>query len=148
MKPAIILICFFLVACSTIRKARHISSTSFNEVGDVLRKQILEEAAWALQQEPVTVTAQTSSRSAGGKHDFFSEADYWWPNPKSPDSPYLQRDGMTNPENFVARRHAMIRLSRIVGALPSAYKISDDTEANPLHAQRRTLRMDRGEPFR
>ena len=96
------------------------------EVMKTLRKQILQEAAWALQQTPVTVTAKAELRSAGGKHDFFSEGDYWWPNPQSVDSPYIQRDGMTNPENFVAHRHAMIRLSQIVGALASAYQLTGD----------------------
>ena len=42
------------------------------------------------------------------------------------DSPYIQRDGMTNPENFIAHRLAMIRFSRIIGALASAYKITGD----------------------
>lgn len=86
----------------------------------------MEEASWAMQQKPVTVTAATSARSAGGEHDFFSEGDYWWPNPKSVDSPYVQRDGMTNPENFIAHRLAMIRFSRIIGALASAYKLTGE----------------------
>ncbi|HKB45026.1 MAG TPA: alginate lyase family protein [Chitinophagaceae bacterium] len=86
----------------------------------------MEQAAWAMQQEPVTVTAETSVRSAGGKHDFYSEGDYWWPDPKSVDSPYIQKDGLTNPGNFIAHRLAMIRFSRIVGALTSAYKITGD----------------------
>ncbi len=89
-----------------------------------LAKQILQEAEKAMALEPVTVTASGSPRSAGGRHDFFSEGDYWWPNPVSPDSPYIQRDGMSNPDNFVAHRHAMIRLSRIVGVLASAYMIT------------------------
>jgi hypothetical protein len=97
-----------------------------SEVIKTLRKQILQQAAWAMKQQPVTVTAQSSPRSAGGKHDFFSEADYWWPNPQFPDSPYVQRDGMTNPENFIAHRKAMTRLSQIVGALASAYVITRD----------------------
>jgi hypothetical protein len=92
----------------------------------LLRKKILDDAALALKQEPITVTAQTSSRSAAGKHDFFSEGDYWWPNPVSVDSPYIQKDGMTNPDNFVAHRHAMIRFSRVMGTLGSAYKITAD----------------------
>ena len=92
----------------------------------ILRKQILTEAGWAMQQEPVTVTASTNSRSAGGVHDFFSEADYFWPDPKNPDGPYINRDGMTNPDNFVAHRKAMIRLSKIIGALASAYKLTGD----------------------
>jgi alpha-D-xyloside xylohydrolase len=91
-----------------------------------LRQHVLAEAALALKEQPVTVTAQVSPRSAGSKHDFFSEGDYWWPNPVSADSPYVQKDGMTNPDNFVAHRHAMIRFSRIVGALASAYTITTD----------------------
>jgi hypothetical protein len=91
-----------------------------------LKKQILKEADWAMQQQPVTVTASFSPRSAGGKHDFFSEADYFWPDPKNLDGPYIDRDGMTNPDNFVEHRKAMIRFSKIIGALASAYKITGD----------------------
>jgi hypothetical protein len=91
---------------------------------NVLGKEVIARAEKAMSEKPVTVTAQACIRSAGGKHDFYSEGDYWWPNPVSPDSPYIQRDGMTNPDNFVAHRHAMIRLSRIVGALASAYRIT------------------------
>jgi len=92
----------------------------------VLKKQILAEAAWAMQQLPVTITASYCKRSAGGKHDFFSEADYFWPDPKDPDGPYISKDGLTNPDNFVEHRKAMIRFSRIIGALASAYKITGD----------------------
>ncbi|WP_114941063.1 alginate lyase family protein [Mucilaginibacter endophyticus] len=91
-----------------------------------LKKQIMAEAAWAMQQQPVTVTASSSPRSAGGKHDFFSEADYFWPDPKNPEGPYINRDGMTNPDNFVEHRKAMIRFSKIIGALASAYKLTGD----------------------
>ncbi|HSU52215.1 MAG TPA: alginate lyase family protein [Segetibacter sp.] len=114
--------------CSTSHKnTKASSSVVVTTVAEVLRKHIMEEAAWAMKQEPETVTAHTSPRSAGGKHDFFSEGDYWWPNPASVDSPYIQKDGMTNPDNFVAHRLAMIRLSRIVGALASAYKLTGDS---------------------
>jgi len=92
----------------------------------LLKKQILAEAAWAMKQAPVTITDSSSPRSAGGKHDFFSEADYFWPDPKNPDGPYINRDGMTNPDNFVAHRKAMIRFSKVIGALASAYKITSD----------------------
>ncbi|WP_207535293.1 alginate lyase family protein [Desertivirga arenae] len=92
----------------------------------VLRQQVFEEATWALMQQPVTVTTESSSRSAGTKHDFFSEGDYWWPDPKNPEGPYIQKDGLTNPGNFVAHRQAMIRFSKIICALASAYKITGD----------------------
>jgi len=86
----------------------------------------MKEASWAMKQQPLTVTAESSGRSAGGKHDFYSEGDYWWPDPKDPQAPYIQKDGLTNPDNFVAHRLAMIRFSRIIGALASAYKITGD----------------------
>ncbi|WP_316796522.1 alginate lyase family protein [Pedobacter agri] len=93
---------------------------------ELLKKQIITEAAWALKQTPVTITASSSPRSAGGKHDFFSEADYWWPDPKNPNGPYISKDGLTNPDNFLEHRKAMIRFSKIIGALASAYKITGD----------------------
>ena len=69
-----------------------------------------------------------SPRSAGGKHDFFSEGDYWWPDPTNPNGPYIQRDGMTNPDNFVEHRRAMIRLSLVVPALAAAYKLTQRSQ--------------------
>ena len=79
-----------------------------------------------INDEPITVTAAHSPRSAGGEHDFFSEGDYWWPDPKDPNGPYIQKDGMTNPDNFVEHRHAMIRFSIDVATLTSAYLITRD----------------------
>jgi hypothetical protein len=89
-----------------------------------LKTLVLKNADWAMKQQPVTVTAESSPRSAGGKHDFYSEGDYWWPDPANPGGPYIQKDGMTNPENFVAHRLAMIRFSKIIGSLASAYKLT------------------------
>lgn len=96
------------------------------EAAQLLQQQVLKEAAWALQQPPVTVTASSSPRSAGGKHDFFSEADYFWPDPQNPGGPYIEKDGLTNPDNFVEHRKAMIRFSKIIGALAAAYKLTGD----------------------
>jgi hypothetical protein len=90
----------------------------------LLRTEIVSRADMVLNEKPVTITAFTCKRSAGGIHDFYSEGDYWWPDPKNPDGPYIQRDGMTNPENFTDHRKAMIRLSQIVGNLASAFKIT------------------------
>ena len=88
------------------------------------RGRVLRLAARYLTEKPITVTASRSARSAGGQHDFFSEGDYWWPDPLSPDGPYIQRDGMTNPDNFLEHRRAMVRLSLIVPALAAAWQIT------------------------
>src|SRR5258708_22924838 len=109
-----------VVAASLIASAPAGETAAFDLVG-IEQPRILEKAAKYLREEPVTVSASHCNRSAGGKHDFFSEGDYWWPDPKNPDGPYIQRDGMSNPDNFVEHRHAMIRLSEIVATMGSAY---------------------------
>lgn len=96
------------------------------EAIEFLRKDIIARADKVLFESPQTITMFVCTRSAGGIHDFYSEGDYWWPDPANPDGPYIQRDGMTNPENFVDHRKAMIRLSQIAGTLASAYKITGD----------------------
>lgn len=95
-------------------------------VAEILRYGILEQAALNLQEKPVTITSFIAERSAGDNHDFYSEGDYWWPDSLNPEGPYIRLDGQTNPENFVAHRHAMIRFSSIVGNLTSAYLLTKD----------------------
>jgi hypothetical protein len=88
------------------------------------RARILKAAEAYLPEAPVTVTASQSPRSTGGKHDYFSEGDYWWPDPKDAGAPYIQRDGMTNPDNFIAHRRALMRLSVQMPALSAAWLIT------------------------
>src|SRR3984885_10056953 len=88
------------------------------------RARILAAANRYLSEQPVTVTASTSPRSQGGPHDYFSEGDYWWPDGKNPDGPYIRRDGFTNPANFDDHRKAMVRLSLIVPALAAAWELT------------------------
>lgn len=86
-----------------------------------------------LKQAPVPITTFTSERGAGGIHDFYSEGDYWWPNPDDPDGPYIRKDGQSNPENFTAHRKAMRELNIWVGTLVAAYKVTEDKKY-ALHA--------------
>src|SRR5213082_1689748 len=92
------------------------------------RARVLKAANQYLSEKPITITASHSPRSAGGLQDFFSEGDYWWPDPNNPDGPYIQKDGMTNPDNFVEHRHAMIRFSIRVATLTSAWRITNDAK--------------------
>jgi hypothetical protein len=87
---------------------------------------IVETATGYLDSLPVTVTAEVCERSAGGPNDFYSEGDYWWLDPENPGGPYIRKDGQTNPENFVAHRLVMIRLSQIVGMQTSAWLLTGD----------------------
>jgi len=95
-------------------------------VAKVDRARILADAQKYLAEEPLTVTSAHSDRSAGGLHDYFSEGDYWWPDPKNPGGPYVRRDGFTNPNNFVKHRDALMRLSVMAPALAAAWRLTKD----------------------
>lgn len=101
-----------------------IKISPYNMVAKIDRVRILAVADRYLSEKPITVTATRSARSSGGPHDYFSEGDYWWPDPKKPGGPYVRRDGMSNPENFNAHREALIRLSLIVPALAAAWELT------------------------
>lgn len=124
---SIVFIVFFLLGFTSANPLDPADGDFFTRAAQVLKADVLKRANWAMKQSPLTVTASYSPRSSGGKHDFFSEGDYWWPDPKHPDSPYVQKDGMSNPDNFVEHRRAMVRLSSITGALASAYLITKNT---------------------
>ncbi len=90
------------------------------------RARVLAAASRYVGEKPVTITAYAAERSAGGPHDYFSEGDYWWPDPKHPDGPYIQRDGQTNPANFDLHRQALRRFSVIVPALTAACELTGE----------------------
>jgi hypothetical protein len=99
--------------------------TGFN-LAAIDRQRVLKAANEYLSERPITITASHSPRSAGGMHDFFSEGDYWWPDPQNPGGPYIQRDGMSNPDNFDEHRKALMRFSVQVPALAAAYRLTKD----------------------
>jgi hypothetical protein len=119
---------FLLLMYSAILMSCAKTTTHFEIVKEIEKERVLINAEKYLNLEPITVTANTSTRSAGTKHDFYSEGDYWWPNPIHSDSAYVRKDGLSNPDNFVAHRRDMIRLSQISGTLASAYLITKDEE--------------------
>lgn len=90
------------------------------------RDRVLRTAERALEQQPCTVTSVRNPRSAGAEHDFSSEGDYWWPNPKDPNGPYIRRDGLSNPENFTAHRQLLLDFARSVGSLAAAYQLTHE----------------------
>jgi len=98
----------------------------FQIVARTDRQRILNAAQAAMAFEPVTITAFPSTKSPGGPHDYFSQADYFWPDPKNPGGPYVNRDGQSNPDNFNEHRKAMIGLSMRMPALAAAWMLTED----------------------
>lgn len=88
------------------------------------RERVLRQAARWLPEPPDTITSHPAERSPGTIHDYFSEADYFWPNPANPAGlPYKEIDGRSNPDNFQEHRKAMVRLSLAVPALAAGYRL-------------------------
>jgi hypothetical protein len=102
------------------------TSTAQQLVAKTDRARILKAAAAFVSERPVTITAFPTTRSAGGLHDFYSQADYFWPDPKNPSGPYINRDGQSNPDNFDDHRRVMVRLSIQVPALTAAWLLTHD----------------------
>ena len=59
-------------------------------------KQLLGEAQKALQSKPVSVMDKRRVPPSGDKHDYMSQAPYFWPDAKGH---YVRRDGERNPES-------------------------------------------------
>ena len=91
---------------------------------DDVKLSTLSLADQMIHEKPVTVTAATSKLSAGGHHDFFSQADYFWPDPADPKAPFIQKDGQSYPGLFSEHRRAMIRMSDITATLTSAWMLT------------------------
>jgi hypothetical protein len=97
------------------------------DVAAIDHDRILKAAEAALKQEPLTITSSRAQYSEGGPNDFYSNGDYWWPDPSRTNGlPYIRRDGESNPNNFMDHRMAVRQLRDAVAALGAAYKITGD----------------------
>jgi len=57
------------------------------------------DADKALKLGPFSVTTKEATPPSGDKHDYMSQAPYFWPDPAKPNGlPYIRRDGERNPE--------------------------------------------------
>ncbi|MEI7954296.1 MAG: alginate lyase family protein [Verrucomicrobiota bacterium] len=115
-----------LLACLPV----HAAMPTF-DVATIDRNRILLAAKAALELAPLSITLFPAKLSEGGPNDYYSNGDYWWPDPNKPDGlPYILRDGQTNPSNFNHHRLAIRHLRDAVAALGAAYQIT----GNPRYA--------------
>ena len=125
------LLAWTLLGCSAPTAAPADSAIATHE-----RPRILAAAERALNATPLTITSFPAKLSEGGRNDFYSNGDYWWPDPTKPNGlPYLRRDGQTNPENFGAHRNALNTFRDQVAALAAAYRLTHE-EKYAAHAVR------------
>jgi len=106
-----------------------------NAVAQLDESRILQLASEAINRAPPAITDSRATNSAGGLHDYFSQADYYWPNPHTKSGfPYLNRDGYSNPTNFSEHRLALRTMKDSVAALAAAYSLTGN-DAYAVKAQ-------------
>lgn len=81
------------------------------------------DAKDGLQAGPYSVTSKRITPPSGDKHDYMSQAPYFWPNPKTTNGlPYIRKDGERNPEiNRISDHRALDQMAGAVETLALAY---------------------------
>lgn len=62
-------------------------------------QKLIDEAGKALLMKPSSVMDKRRIPPSGDKHDYASQAPYFWRDTNSPDGKYVRRDGERNPES-------------------------------------------------
>jgi hypothetical protein len=102
-------------------------ATSRPDVAAIDHDRILDSAAHYLTQPPVPLTTLPCPRSPGTPHDYYSEADDYWPDPSNPTGPYvIHNSGPANPDAFTAHRDTLLNFSICVPALTAAFVLTNE----------------------
>jgi len=109
-----------LAARAAIRKG--------DKILELALERLRRDAQKALAIEPQSVMSKQATPPSGSKHDYMSQAPYFWPNPKTADHlPYIRRDGERNPEiNKISDHQSMDRMVSAVETLALAYFFDGD----------------------
>jgi len=86
------------------------------------------DAQKALRDGPFTIMNKGVTPPSGDKHDYMSQAPYFWPDPKKSNGlPYIRRDGERNPEiNKITDHKSIDDLENAVETLALAYYFKGD----------------------
>lgn len=108
-------------------------------------RRLLTEADALLTAEPLSVMMKEKTPASGDKHDYMSQARYFWPDPTKPDGlPYINRDGVSNPELEKLDRVRLGSMSSRVATLSLAWYFSgDERYAAKAVEQLRTWFLDK-----
>ena len=113
-------------------------STTRPDVAAIDHDRILQAAAGALARTPTTLVSLPAPRSPGTPHDFYSEAEDFYPDAPHPAGPYIfDKNRPPNPAAFTAHRDALLRLCIDVPALTAAFVLTKD----PRYAQHAVLHL-------
>ncbi len=86
------------------------------------RTALIRQADKMMAQEPTTILDQQQVAPSGDKHDYYSMARYWWPNPKTANGlPYIRKDGVANPATKGLGREMLSNFKKQVEVFALAY---------------------------
>jgi hypothetical protein len=99
-----------------------------NKAFDAALGALESEARKALAAGPFSVVNKTATPPSNDKHDYMSQAPYFWPDPKSPNGlPYIRRDGERNHEiNKLSDHRSMDAMIAAVETLSLAFYFKGD----------------------
>jgi len=117
----------FLLNANQLRTARQRISAGDKELAPAFSK-LEQDAHKALGAKLVSVVTKAVTPPSGDKHDYMSQAPYFWRDPKSPTGlPYIRRDGERNPEiNKITDHRSLDDLENSVETLALAYYFTAD----------------------
>lgn len=86
------------------------------------------DAQKALASAPFSIVNKSVAPPSGDKHDYMSQAPYFWPNPKTGNGlPYIRRDGERNPEiNKITDHKSIDDIENAAETLALAYYFTGD----------------------
>ena len=86
------------------------------------------DAQKALAGGSISIVNKAVAPPSGDKHDYMSQAPYFWPNPKTSNGlPYIRRDGERNPEiNKITDHKSIDDIENAAETLALAYYFTED----------------------
>jgi unsaturated chondroitin disaccharide hydrolase len=120
------------ISAQSIWNASHLEKVKQSLSDPIYNKaylHLLKEADTILQLKPLSVMQKEKTPASGDKHDYMSQARYFWPDPTKPDGkPYISRDGQSNPELEKMDRNTLGDMAGRVTILSLAWYFSDNTK--------------------
>lgn len=139
MKKSCVWFCFVLLAMTMAVKkvqaqvlwdAGHLATVKEKLKQPMYRdcyRQLLKDADKRLGSPCVSVLMKEKVAVSGDRHDYLSQARYFWPDSTKADGrPYVNRDGQSNPEIYRLDRPKLQEMADAVKTLSLAYFFSGD----------------------
>src|SRR5882757_4047104 len=117
----------FLLDAKRLQDTRRALNQGDKDIAAAWAK-LQRDAQKALGEGPFSIVNKTVTPPSGDKHDYMTQAPYFWPDPKSPNGlPYIRRDGERNPEiNKITDHHSLDQIEAGVETLALAYYFKGD----------------------